>query len=94
MNDLDMRSLCRDARKPDRDIHPQGIRAYAAAPCRHTALGDSLITAKIFTRLIHAKFNPLNFTIRTLGGTVAFGRRAETFVKRQQQSGWFDEPSD
>ena len=58
---------------------------------RHTALGDSLVTAEIFERLI-----PLlaERNVATLGEAVAFGQRSKAFVKRQRESGWFDEPSD
>jgi len=58
---------------------------------RHTALGDSLITAEIFAQLIPRL---IERNVSTLGEAVAFGQRAKVFVKRQRQSGWFDKPID
>ena len=56
---------------------------------RHTALGDSLVTAEIYARLLPRLAER---GVATLGEAVAFGRRATGFVKRQRQSGWYDPP--
>lgn len=58
---------------------------------RHTALGDSLVTAEIFARLIpHLAARG----VHTLGDAIAFGQRAKAFINRQRDSGWYDAPAD
>ncbi len=58
---------------------------------RHTALGDSLVTAEIYARLIPRLAER---KITTLGEAISFGQRAKAIVKRQRESGWFDNPMD
>ena len=58
---------------------------------RHTALGDSLVAAEIFARLIPRLAER---KVTTLGEATAFGQRAKAFVRRQRAAGWFDDPTD
>jgi DNA polymerase-3 subunit epsilon len=58
---------------------------------RHTALGDSLVTAEIYARLVPRLAEK---NILTLGQAIEFGQRAKAFVKRQRESGWFDDLTD
>ena len=52
---------------------------------RHTALGDSLVTAEVFARLI-----PLlqDEGVTTLGQAVAFSKRARAVIREQEKAGW------
>ena len=58
---------------------------------RHTALGDSLMTAAMFARQI---VRLAKRQVTTLGDAVAFGQRTKAFVRRQRAAGWLDEPTD
>jgi DNA polymerase-3 subunit epsilon len=74
-------------------FHLEAVAERFGVPVRgrHTALGDSLVTAEIFARII-PQLTKRN--LNTLGDAIAFGLRAKAFVKRQRQSGWFDAPID
>lgn len=52
---------------------------------RHTALGDSLVTAEIFIRML-----PLlaEAGVETLGDAVRFSRRAKAVIAKQKAAGW------
>ena len=52
---------------------------------RHTALGDSLVTADIFTRMV-PRLQDLG--IVTLGQALAFQTRARHLVAQQDEAGW------
>jgi DNA polymerase-3 subunit epsilon len=52
---------------------------------RHTALGDSLVTAEVFASLLPRLADQ---GIATLGVATAFSRRAKGFVRAQAKAGW------
>lgn len=52
---------------------------------RHTALGDSLVTAEVFGRLLPRLHDR---GVDTFGQAVAFSRRATAFLKAQERAGW------
>jgi len=56
---------------------------------RHTALGDCLVTAEVFSRQI-ARLEHAG--IRTVGEAVAYQQKATKLVDMQRLSGWHDEP--
>lgn len=58
-----------------------GVTVYG----RHTALGDALVTAEIYLRLL-----PLlkDAGVTTYGEAVAFGARAKHLIARQKAAGW------
>ncbi len=76
---------------PGYDLEAIAARFGVSVHGRHTALGDSLVTAEIYARLV-----PLlvERNVRTLGEAISFGLRAKAFVKRQKESGWFESPVD
>jgi len=57
---------------------------------RHTALGDSLVTAEIFARL-QARLE--HDGAGTLGAAISYQRRAGKILAQQRSSGWFDDPA-
>ena len=52
---------------------------------RHTALGDSLVTAEIYRRLVPQL---IETGVTTLAEAEAFAARAKAVLKRQQKAGW------
>ena len=52
---------------------------------RHTALGDALVTAEVYVRLL-PRLADLNVT--TLGAAQAFAQTAKGFVQKQREAGW------
>lgn len=52
---------------------------------RHTALGDSLVTAEVFLRLLPRLADQ---GVTTLGHATAFSRRAKRILEAQQRAGW------
>ncbi|CAA7612846.1 3'-5' exonuclease [Magnetospirillum sp. SS-4] len=71
------------------EIDDQAGRMGINVSGRHTALGDSLVTAEIWVRLIPQLERR---GIRTLGEARAFSRQAREQIKRHQEMGW-DEDS-
>lgn len=71
------------------EIDDQAARMGINVSGRHTALGDSLVTAEIWVRLI-AQLERRG--IRTLGEARAFSRKATAQWARQRELGW-DEDS-
>ncbi|NKB55625.1 MAG: hypothetical protein GKS00_04745 [Alphaproteobacteria bacterium] len=70
---------------PGFDLEAIAERFGVSVHGRHTALGDSLVTAEIYARLI-PRLAERNVT--TLGDAMEFAQRAKVFVKRQRQAGW------
>lgn len=52
---------------------------------RHTALGDSLVTAEIYVRMLPLL---LDAGVSTFGAAVAFSQRAKEVIARQKAAGW------
>ncbi len=53
---------------------------------RHTALGDALVTAEVFARLIPRLADS---GVTTLGDAVALSRRRKDILRQQEKSGWW-----
>jgi len=53
---------------------------------RHTALGDSLVTAEVFSRLMQRLFD---HGIETLGEAVAFAQRRADLLRQHRDLGWW-----
>ena len=72
-------------RLKDLNLETVAARLGAATTGRHTALGDALVTAEVFTRLI-----PLlrEAGVRDLAGLQAFAGRARHVIAMQRQAGW------
>ena len=58
-----------------------GVSVYG----RHTALGDSLVTAEVFARLVPRLKDR---GVATLGEAQAYSRRAKAILKAQEKAGW------
>ena len=52
---------------------------------RHTALGDSLVTAEVYGCLLHRLHDR---GVTTLGEAAAFSRRARAILRQQEEAGW------
>lgn len=52
---------------------------------RHTALGDSLVTAEIYTRMIGRLAEE---GVTTYGQALAFSQRASAILRQQREAGW------
>jgi DNA polymerase-3 subunit epsilon len=52
---------------------------------RHTALGDSLVTAEIYRRMLPRL---ADLGIRTLGDAISFSGKATHLIAKQDASGW------
>ena len=52
---------------------------------RHTALGDSLVTAEVYLRMLPLL---MDGGVRTLGEAERFSRRAKQVIARQKAAGW------
>jgi DNA polymerase-3 subunit epsilon len=52
---------------------------------RHTALGDSLVTAEVFASLLPRLADQ---GVTTLGQARAFGERAKALIRAQAKAGW------
>jgi signal-transduction protein with cAMP-binding, CBS, and nucleotidyltransferase domain len=57
---------------------------------RHTALGDALLTARIWQAMLPRL---RDYGIRTLGEAVSIARRPVEIIARQERAGWFDRPA-
>jgi len=71
----------------ERDLTLEGMAGRWGVPVsgRHTALGDAMMTAEMWTYVL-----PLLNTagVITLGDALAFERRARTVIANQKQAGW------
>lgn len=67
------------------EINDQAARLGVNISGRHTALGDSLVTAELWVRLLPQLERR---GLRTLGEARAFARTAGRAVARQQEMGW------
>lgn len=69
------------------DLNLESVAAHLGVEARgrHTALGDALMTAEIYVRLL-----PLlaERGVRTLGAALAFAERPRALVARQRAAGW------
>ena len=52
---------------------------------RHTALGDALVTAEIYVRLLPRL---ADLKVTTLGAALAYAQTAKGFVRKQREAGW------
>ena len=52
---------------------------------RHTALGDALVTAEVYVRLLPRLADT---GVTTLGQAQAFAQTAKGFVQKQKEAGW------
>ena len=73
---------------PHLDLESVALRFGVDVMGRHTALGDSLVTAGIFARLI-ARLQDQG--IRTLGAAAAFQESRRDLIDLQRRSGWFED---
>ncbi len=53
---------------------------------RHTALGDALVTAEVFARLLPRL---ADIGVTTLGGAVDLSRRRKDLLREQEKAGWW-----
>jgi DNA polymerase-3 subunit epsilon len=84
---LDIRLLA-EALEPEEtafEIDDQAARLGVNVSGRHTALGDSLVTAELWVRLIPQLERR---GVRTLGEARAFARTAVRAIARQRDMGW------
>jgi DNA polymerase-3 subunit epsilon len=70
-----------------RDLRLEGLAAAFGVDIhgRHTALGDCLVTAEIFTRML-PRLNDIG--VRTLDDALKHAERAKHLVRAQKDSGW------
>ena len=69
----------------DLDLEGLAARFGVDVHGRHTALGDCLVTAEIYARLIPQL---RDHGIATYGEARAFSQKAKHIIKRQRQAGW------
>ncbi len=69
----------------DHDLDQLAERMGIEVRGRHTAMGDSLITAQVYFRLVPRLADA---GVTTLGEAQAFSRKADVFFNRQKQMGW------
>lgn len=84
---LDIRLLA-EALEPEEtafEIDDQAARLGVNISGRHTALGDSLVTAELWVRLVPQLERR---GVRTLGEARAFARTAVRAISRQREMGW------
>lgn len=72
----DRQKLDLEAIAADLGVEPRG---------RHTALGDALMTAEIFRRMMPSLADA---GVSNLAGAIAFGLRSKEVVRRQRAAGW------
>lgn len=74
-----------DPQETDLNLESVALRLGVDAAGRHTALGDTLVTAEIFVRLL-----PLlaERGITTFGAAVEFSQRAKQVLASQKKLGW------
>jgi len=70
---------------PELSLDALAARVGVSVHGRHTALGDSLVTAEVFARLLPRLHDR---DVTTLGQARAFSRRATAILKAQEKAGW------
>jgi DNA polymerase-3 subunit epsilon len=73
-------------RLPSLELERLAAEFGITARGRHTALGDSLVTAELFARLLPVLEDQ---GVRTLDDAMTFGRRRKDIVRLQRESGWW-----
>ncbi len=73
-------------RLPSLELEGLAAEFGVVARGRHTALGDSLVTAELLARLLPVLEDQ---GIRTLGDAMSFGRRRKDIVRLQREAGWW-----
>lgn len=73
-------------RLPSLELERLAAEFGITARGRHTALGDSLVTADLFARLLPVLEDQ---GVRTFGDAMIFSRRRKDIVKLQRESGWW-----
>ncbi|MDH3702801.1 MAG: exonuclease domain-containing protein [Alphaproteobacteria bacterium] len=73
-------------RVPSLELERLAAEFGVTARGRHTALGDSLVTADLFARLLPVLEDQ---GVRTFGDAMIFSRRRKDIVKLQRESGWW-----
>jgi DNA polymerase-3 subunit epsilon len=74
-----------DSEETEFDLEAVAARLGVAVEGRHTALGDSLVTADVFRRLLPRLADR---GIETLGQAEAFARMARRLLGQQRAAGW------
>ena len=78
-------------RLPGLELESLAAEFGITARGRHTALGDSLVTAELFARLLPVLED---HGVRTLGDAMSFSRRRKDIVRLQREAGWWIAPDD
>lgn len=74
-----------DPDAPDHSLDGLAERFAVDVRGRHTALGDALVTAEIYTRMLP---HLANAGVTTVGAAQAFAARAKHVIARQRAAGW------
>ena len=76
-----------DPGEPDFSLDAMAARHGVNIRGRHTALGDSLVTAELYAGMAPRL---AAHGILTLGDALQFSNRATAIIRRQRAAGWFD----
>ena len=84
---LDTLLLCAalDPDLPSFELDAIAARMGVDAHGRHTALGDALVTAEVYVRLLPRL---ADLKVTTLGAAQAFAQTATGFARKQREAGW------
>ncbi|WP_142847430.1 exonuclease domain-containing protein [Telmatospirillum sp. J64-1] len=83
--DVLLLSAALDPKETDLNLESIALRLGVNVTARHTALGDALVTAEVFTRLLPRLEER---GIRTLGDAVEFSQTARQMIAAQRSAGW------
>ncbi|MBF0394917.1 MAG: diguanylate cyclase, partial [Alphaproteobacteria bacterium] len=74
-----------DTDETDFNLESMALRMGVNVSGRHTALGDSLVTAEVFVRMLPALAKA---GVKTFGDAIEYSQRATRVIAKQREAGW------